>query len=111
MEVVCPKCGSDKTVKNGKANGFPKRKCKNCTYQYTKATLPGAPQDLRLACVLLYAHGLSMNAIAKLFNYSTPAVLRWIKAFGRQHCFKPAPVSDAVVLEIDEMHHYLKKVQ
>ena len=56
--------------------------------------------------------GLSMNAIGKLFKffkYSTPAVLRWIKTFGRQHLLKPEPVSDAVVLEIDEMHHYLKK--
>lgn len=109
METTCPKCGSNKTVKNGQANGHPKRKCKDCTYQYTKNNLPGAPQNVRLACVLLYVYGLSMNSIAKLFNYTPPAVLRWIKAFGRQHFFKPEPVSDSVVLEIDEMHHYLKK--
>ena len=109
METTCPKCGSNKTVKNGQANGHPKRKCKDCTYQYTKNNLPGAPQNVRLACVLLYVHGLSMNSIAKLFNYTPPAVLRWIKAFGRQHSFKPEPISDSVVLEIDEMHHYLKK--
>ena len=109
METTCPKCGSNKTVKNGQANGHPKRKCKDCTYQYTKNNLPGAPQNVRLACVLLYVHGLSMNSIAKLFNYTPPAVLRWIKDFGRQHFFKPEPISDSVVLEIDEMHHYLKK--
>lgn len=109
METTCPKCGSNKTVKNGQANGHPKRKCKDCTYQYTKNNLPGAPQNVRLACVLLYVHGLSMNSIAKLFNYTPPAVLRWIKAFGCQHFFKPEPISDSVVLEIDEMHHYLKK--
>lgn len=109
METTCPKCGSNKTVKNGQANGHPKRKCKDCTYQYTKNNLPGAPQNVRLACVLLYVHGLSMNSIAKLFNYTPPAVLRWIKAFSRQHFFKPEPISDSVVLEIDEMHHYLKK--
>ena len=111
METTCPKCGSNKTVKNGQANGHPKRKCKDCTYQYTKNNLPGAPQNVRLACVLLYVHGLSMNSIAKLFNYTPPAVLRWIKDFGRQHFFKPEPISDSVVLEIDEMHHYLKKIQ
>ena len=109
METTCPKCGSNKTVKNGQANGHPKRKCKDCTYQYTKNNLPGAPQNVRLACVLLYVHGLSMNSIAKLFNYTPPAVLRWIKDFGRQHFFKPEPISDSVVLEIDEIHHYLKK--
>ena len=109
MQITCPRCGSDKTVKNGQANGNPKRKCKACNYQYTKDQLPGAPHNVRLACVMLYVHGLSMNAIGKLFNYSTPAVLKWIKTFGRQHFFKPEPISDAVVLEIDEMHHYLKK--
>ena len=109
MEIICPRCGSNKTVKNGQANGHPKRKCRACTYQYTRDTLPGAPQNVRLACVLLYVHGLSMNSIAKLFNYTPPAVLRWIKTFARQNFFKPEPVSDSVVLEIDEMHHYLKK--
>lgn len=109
MERTCPRCGSIKTDKNGQANSYPKRKCKDCAYQYTKDTLPGAPQNVRLACVLLYVHGLSMNAIAKLFNYTPPAVLRWIKTFGRQDFFKPEPVSDGVLLEIDEMHHYLKK--
>jgi len=109
MEIICPRCGSDKTVKNGQANGRPKRKCRACAYQYTRDTLPGTPQNVRLACVLLYVHGLSMNSIAKLFNYTPPAVLRWIKTFARQNFFKPEPVSDSVVLEIDEMHHYLKK--
>ena len=109
MEKNCPRYGSAKTVKNGQAKGNPKRKCKECDYQYTKDALPGAPQNVRLACVMLYVHGLSMNAIAKLFHYTPPAVLRWIKSFGRQHYFKPEPVSDATLLEIDEMHHYLKK--
>jgi transposase len=109
MEVFCPRCGSDKTVKNGQANGNPKRKCKTCYYQYTQDTLPGAPQNVRLASVVLYVHGLSINAIARLLNYTPPAVLRWIKTFGRLNYFKPEPISDSVVLEIDEMHHYLKK--
>lgn len=109
MEQTYPRCESLKTVKNGQANGHPKRKCKDCAYQYTKDTLPGAPQNVRLAYVLLYVQRLSMNAIAKLLNYTPPAVLRWIKTFGRQHFFKLEPVSDAILLEIDEMHHYLKK--
>lgn len=109
MEKACPRCSSVTTVRNGKANGNPKRKCKDCKYQFTRDTLPGASQNLRLTCVWLYAHGLSMNAIARLINYTPPAVLRWIKNFSQQHCFKPEPVSDAVLLEIDEMHHYLKK--
>lgn len=109
MEIQCPRCGNNKTIKNGHANGNPKRKCKICFYQFTKDTLPGAPYNVRLTSVVLYVHGLSINAIARLLNYTPPAVLRWIKTFGRQHLFKPEPTSDAVILEIDEMCHYLKK--
>ena len=78
MEINCPRCGSDKTVKNGQANGNPKRKCKACYFQYTKDSLPGAPYHIRLMSVLLYVHGLSINSIARLLNYTPPAVLRWI---------------------------------
>ena len=111
MGIYCPRCGGDKTVKNGQANGNPKRKCKTCYYQYTKGSLPGAPYNIRLMSVLLYVHGLSINSIGRLLNYTPPAVLRWIKDFARLNYFKPEPISDSVVIEIDEMHHYLKKVQ
>ena len=59
--------------------------------------------------VLLYVHGLSINSIARLLNYTPPAVLRWIKDFARLNDFKPEPISDAVFIEVDEMHHYLKE--
>lgn len=71
--------------------------------------MPGAPHNFRLISVVLYVHGLSINAIARLLNYTPLAVLRWIKNLACQHLFKPEPTSDAVVLEIDEMHHYLKE--
>ena len=79
MGIYCPRCGGDKTVKNGQANGNPKRKCKTCYYQYTKDSLPGAPYNIRLMSVLLYVRGLSINSIGRLLNYTPPAVLRWIK--------------------------------
>ena len=37
-------------------------------------------------------------------------ILRWIRKFGIQHAQPPEPETDtAVVLELDEMWHYLKK--
>ncbi len=55
----------------------------------------------------LYTLGLSMTAIAKLFNVSANAVLKWIKAFAKANYEKPAP-GDAILIELDEMRHYLK---
>jgi transposase-like protein len=104
----CPRCGSTATVKNGSVKGAPKHQCKACGFQFTKAQWHGATPQVKLVGVLLYAHGLSMNAIGKLLGFSTPAVLYWIKHYAREHCPKPAP-GRAVVVEADEMWHYLEK--
>jgi hypothetical protein len=47
-----------------------------------------------------------MNALARLFQVSTPAVLRWIRNFAERVYEKPEP-KEAVVVELDEMWHYL----
>ena len=57
--------------------------------------------------ITLYTLGLSMRAIAKIFNLSPNAVLKWIKAFAKEQYEKPAP-GDAILVELDEMWHYLK---
>ena len=62
----------------------------------------------KVLAVLLYMHGLSLNAIAKLLKVSTPVVLKWVRKFARENYEKPKPGS-AVVIEVDEMWHYLQK--
>ena len=50
-----------------------------------------------------------MNAIARLLKVSTPAVLYWIRTRAKKLAHKPAPSSDYVIIELDEMWHYLEK--
>ena len=58
--------------------------------------------------ILLYCHGISMNAISKLFGSLVMTVLKWIRAFAKKHTPKPTlPPSTTVVLELDEMWHYI----
>ncbi len=104
----CPRCGSDKTVRNGSVRGVKKRKCKDCNYQFTRQEPVGKPLSIKLFAVILYLHGNSMNSIAKLLGVSTPAVLKWIRKHAKEHCPKPEP-GEAVVVELDEMWHFLKK--
>jgi hypothetical protein len=52
-----------------------------------------------------------MNAIAKILRASPSTILQWIRDFANQHAQPPEPETDAVVLELDEMWHYLKKKQ
>ena len=83
-------------------------KCKNCHYQFTRATPRGKPQTHKTLAVLLYCHGLSMNAISKLLGSHVTTVLQWIRNFAKKQAPKPALSPGAtLVLELDEMWHYI----
>lgn len=62
-------------VKNGKVNEKQRFKCKKCSFQFTRLTPRGRPAKDKVLAVTLYISGLSMNAIAKLLEVSTPTVL------------------------------------
>lgn len=104
---ACPKCQSQQVIKSGKVKGVQRFRCKNCSFQFTRLTPRGRPAREKAMAVTLYTLGLSMNAIAKLFDVSTNAVLKWIRAFARENYEKPEP-GEAVLVELDEMWHYLK---
>ena len=108
MNPSCPKCKCLETVKNGFLCNRQRYKCKECGYQFTRTTPRGKPMKDKLLAVVLYMHGLSFNAIARIFNVSAPAVLKWVRKFARDNYEKPKPGS-AVVMEVDEMWHYLQK--
>ena len=80
----CPKCGSVKKVKAGFIKDTQRYKCKNCSCQFTRSEPKGFPLRVRLMAIILYTHGLSLNAIAKLVGASTPAVLKWVRQFAKE---------------------------
>ncbi len=102
----CPRCHSPSIVKNGKHLEKQRYRCKVCGFQFTRATPRGRSPNEKALAVLLYTLGLSMNAIARLLQVSTPAVLRWIKLFAEKVYEKPEP-TEAVIVELDEMWHFL----
>jgi transposase len=105
----CPKCQSERVVPNGSAAGKPKQRCKQCGYQFTRTTPRGKPLQTKMLAVLLYMSGLSMHRIATLCGVSAQAVLNWIRTFAREHYEKPKPDGTVVIVELDEMWHYVKK--
>lgn len=112
MAMLCVKCGHDRVVKNGSVHGIPKHRCKACGYQFTKIIVHDYqkyPLRIKLLAVWLYVSGLSMRRISRLCQCSTQSVLNWVRDYAREHYEKPSPEGQAVVLEVDEMWHYLKK--
>ena len=89
-------------------------RCKACGLNFTDTPPRGKPLALKVAAVLLYVSGLSMNRTAKLLGVSTPTIQAWLEQFWLEqfaaaYAQKPEPQGRAVVIELDEMWHDLKK--
>ncbi len=111
MGLRCKRCGSERQVKNGLMRGQQRYLCKECGLNFTDTPVRGKPLALKAAAVLLYVSGLSMNRTAKLLGVSTPTVQAWLEQFAAVYAQKLEPEGRAVVIELDEMWHYLKKSQ
>jgi transposase-like protein len=106
---ACPKCQHHHIVKAGKVGDKQRWRCHGCRYQFTRTAPRGRPLWQKSLAVFLYCHGVSMNALGKMFGVRASSVLRWIRQYATEHAVKPAPTGTAIVLELDEMWHYLKK--
>lgn len=100
----CPRCGSRRLIRFGIVAGKQRRRCKRCRYQFTRPdghagthqTRGGQPVRLRS---VLQHRGPSATA---------QSVLRWVCGYVDHHCTKPPP-GEAVVIELDEMWHFLQR--
>lgn len=109
MGLQCRRCGSEEQSKNGFMRGKQRYRCKACGLNFTDTPPRGMPLQVKVTAILLYLSGLSMNRTAKLLGVSTPSVMAWLERFARDYAQKPEPQGRAVVVELDEMWHYLKK--
>ena len=109
MGLRCKRCGAAEHVKNGSMKGLQRYRCKACGLNFTDTPPRGMPLRVKATAVLLYLRGLPMNRTAKLLGVSTPGVMAWIERFAEAYAQKPEPEGRALVVELDEMGHYLKK--
>ena len=109
--IRCKKCESVDVVKAGKVKGNQRYKCKKCDCQFQPDRKSGKPEGAKRLAVMLYMFGLSMRTIARIVKSDVHAVYRWIKRFAIDNYEKPIPISGKVVIELDEMWHYIQKKQ
>ena len=111
ITILCKKCESRRVVKAGKINDNQRYKCKCCGCQFQPNRKSGKPEGAKRLAQMLYMFGLSQRSIAKIVKTDVHAVHRWIKKFAQEHYEKPEPISGKVVVELDEMWHYVSKKQ
>ena len=103
----CKNCSSGNYVKAGFVSEEQRYKCKECGCQFVPTRQHGKSEKDKLTAVWLYAHGLSFRAVAKFFNVNVRSAFTWIKTFALDNYVKPTPQSKSVVVELDEMWHFL----
>jgi hypothetical protein len=89
--------------------GLQRYKCKVCSYQFTQQAPRGKPVRDKILALTLYLSGLSMNMTGQIVGVSAQSVMRWIRLFYSQYAEVPAPIGTVQEVEIDEMHHFLRK--
>ena len=109
MGLACKRCGGEEHTKNGFMRGKQRYRCQACGLNFTDTPARGKPLAMKATAVLLYVSGLSMNRTAKLLGVSMPTIQVWLEQFAAAYAQKPEPEGRAVVIELDEMWHYLKK--
>ncbi len=105
--MECKKCGGKEHNKNGFVKGHQRYKCKNCGYQFVPTLQKCFDEQTKLIACLLYISGLSLRTIARLLHTSATSVLSWVRKFALENYEKPQPNSEAVIVQLDEMWHFL----
>jgi hypothetical protein len=49
------------------------------------------------------------EVLSKMFGVHTSSILAWSRRVATGHSVKPDPIGKAIVMQIDEMWHFLKK--
>ena len=101
----CPKCNSEKCVKDGIVKGRQRYRCQSCNYRYTVQYRGKSPAIKRQA-LELYLEGLGFRSIGRFLKCSHVAVYNWIKAFG-EAVEEIRSDSNLEIVEIDEIHTYI----
>ena len=107
MYPDCPRCAHRHTVKNGFMEKKQRFLCRGCGYQFTRTTPRGHPLKDKAMAVVLYLSGVSMNMTAQILGVSTPTIMRWLEWFDAEFGELPAPSTETVSVEIDEMWHFI----
>lgn len=106
--MECKKCKGSKVVKAGFVRECQRYKCKDCKYYFTDTPLRGHPLHEKLLSLQLYASGLSLRRIGYLLQVSQVTIQKWLQKLVPELCPKLKPEGRVLVMELDEMWHYLQ---
>ena len=104
----CPRCKSERKVKNGVIKEVQRYKCKDCGYNYTVEKRSNEySNSTKKKALQLYLEGLGFRSIGRILNVSNVSILNWIKFFGKEVKSLQSEPAEIEIVEVDEMHSYI----
>lgn len=104
----CPKCFTEKYIKNGFACGKQRYKCKSCGCNFTKERIK-YDNKIKKDAIVLYLEGLGINAIARFLQISQQIISYWIKKYGNiVQELRNKNNTEYDLVEVDELCTFLK---
>ena len=95
-DIKCKRCGSEKIVKNGIANGEQQYLCKNCRHQFISELDRYNKHDEQIV-ITLYCYGMSFRTIASIMFVNYTTVYRWVKRFAERNLANPVSKSEIII--------------
>ena len=105
--MKCPKCSSDKNVKDGIVKNKQRYQCKRCSYRYTVEFKAGIEPFYKRLALMMYLEGLGFRPISRIIGVSDVAVLKWIRTCGIRAGEISGKGPEIKEVEMDEMHTYI----
>jgi transposase-like protein len=106
-QLSCPKCKNKSIIKSGMVQGEQRWKCKACSYQFTRIVQRGRPLWQKSLVVFLYCYGVSLHAIAKIFDVQPSTVLKWVKLYAKDYTHTPE-ISNVHIMSLAEMQDIIQ---
>lgn len=100
--MICPKCQSDQTRKNGHRSGKQNYQCKDCGRQFIESYSPkGYPPEVRRDCLQRYLEGQGFWSIERCTGVNHNTIINWVRQSAKS--LPDLPTDEAEVPEIGEL--------
>jgi transposase-like protein len=83
--MQCPKCQSDKIVKNGRRKDKQNYLCRNCKRQFIDTyDIRGYSDEIKEHCLTLYCNGMGFRAIERSTGVGHNTIINWVRKASSQ---------------------------
>ena len=105
--MQCPKCNSERKVKDGIVKQKQRYLCRDCNYRFTVESR-GKPNSLKKMAIELYLEGMGFRSIERILKVSNVSVMKWVKSLGEKVEEYRKPEGDVDIIEMDELYTYIQ---